>query len=80
MEIYAYILVRDYSEFLALQEELILLIVEAIEKTGAAIALPSQGPLGLQESWVDPEKAKAARARMEKTRDSGNSGDGAPAS
>ena len=80
VEIYAYILVRDYSEFLALQEELILLIVEAIEKTGAAIAVPSQGPLGLQESWVDPEKAKAARARMEKTRDSGNSGGGAPAS
>ena len=80
VEIYAYILVRDYSEFLALQEELILLIVEAIEKTGAAIALPSQGPLGLQESWADPEKAKAARARMEKTRDSGNSGGGAPAS
>jgi MscS family membrane protein len=80
VEIYAYILVRDYSEFLALQEELILLIIEAIEKTGAAIALPTQGPLGLQDSWIDPEKAKAVRARMEKTRDSGNSGGGAPAS
>jgi len=80
VEIYAYILVRDYSEFLALQEELILLIVEAIEKTGAAIALPTQGPFVLQDPWIDPEKAKAARARIEKSRDSGNSGGTTPAS
>jgi len=80
METYAYILVRDYSEFLAMQEELILLMIEAIEKTGAAIALPSQGPIVLQESWIDPEKAKAAKARFEKSRDSGNSGGATPAS
>jgi len=80
VEIYAYILVRDYSEFLALQEELILLIVEAIEKTGAAIALPAQGPFVLQDPWTDPEKTKAARARIEKSRDGGNSGGTTPAS
>jgi MscS family membrane protein len=70
LEVYAYILVRDYLEFLALQEELILSIVETIEKTGVAIALPSQGLL-IPDSWIDPEKAKAAKARVEKSRDSG---------
>jgi len=77
MEVYAYILVRDYSEYLELQEELILSIVDCIEKTGVAIALPSQGPL-VPETWNDPEKAKAAKARversMERSPDSGNSG------
>jgi MscS family membrane protein len=68
VEIYAYILVRDYAEFLAHQEELILSIVEAIEKTGAAIALPSVGPVLMQDSWIDPEKAKAARARFAQSR------------
>ena len=70
VEIYAYILVRDYAEFLAHQEELILSIVEAIEKTGAAIALPSVGPVLMQDSWIDPEKAKAPKARFQQSRDS----------
>jgi MscS family membrane protein len=71
VEIYAYILVRDYAEFLALQEELILAIVDAIEKTGAAIALPTVGPILRADAWIDPEKAKVAKARSEKLRDSG---------
>jgi MscS family membrane protein len=73
MEVYAYILVRDYSEYLELQEELILSILDCIEKTGVAIALPSQGPL-VADAWIDPEKAKAAKARMERSPDSGKPG------
>jgi MscS family membrane protein len=78
VEIYAYILIRDYTEFLAQQEELILSIVEAIEKTGAAIALPSLGPILTQDTWIDPEKAKAAKARLEKSRESRASDSNSP--
>lgn len=63
IEIYAYVLVRDFTEFLELQEELLLSLLESIEKTGAAIALPSQATLVTQDAWVDPEKAKAAKSR-----------------
>lgn len=70
LEVYAYILVRDYAEYLELQEELILSIVEAIEKTGVAIALPSQGAF-IPDSWIDPEKVKAAKAKLEKAREPG---------
>jgi MscS family membrane protein len=75
VEIYAYMLVRDYTEFLTEQEALIFSILEGIERTGAAIALPSQSTLVTQDSWVDPEKAKAAKARMEKSRDTGSPAD-----
>jgi len=78
VEIYAYILVRDYAEFLALQEELILSIVDAIEKTGAAIALPSVGPILTTDGWIDPEKVKAAKVRFEKSHDSGAPGGNLP--
>jgi len=71
VEIYAYILVRDFVEFLAHQEELVLQIVAGIEKTGAAIALPSQGALLLQDPWMDPEKIRAAKAKMKEARESG---------
>jgi len=73
VEIYAYILVRDFSEFLTHQEQLLLQIVEAVEKTSAAIALPSQGALILQDTWIDPEKVKAAKSRVKDSGDaSGN--------
>jgi MscS family membrane protein len=72
MEVYAYILVRDFGEYLALQEELILSIVDCIEKTGVAIALPSQGPL-VMDNWINPEKAKGAKDRMDRLRSAGGS-------
>jgi MscS family membrane protein len=71
IEIYAYILVRDFAEFLELQEQLLLAILEIVERTGAAIALPSQATLVTQDAWVDPDKAKAAKEKMEKPKDSG---------
>jgi MscS family membrane protein len=78
VEIYAYILMRDYGGFLEQQEELILSIVEAIEKTGAAIALPSVAPILTQDAWIDPEKAKSAKARFERSRDSRASDSNSP--
>jgi MscS family membrane protein len=71
VEIYAYILERDYSAFLDAQEDLMLHVMETIVGTGAALALPSQTTLVTQDSWVDPEKAKAAQAAMDKSRDPG---------
>jgi MscS family membrane protein len=69
VEIYAYVLERDYSAFLAAQENLLLQVMEALERTGGAVALPSQTTMVTQDIWVDPEKAAAARTAIEKSRD-----------
>jgi MscS family membrane protein len=66
VEIFAYILERDYSAFLDAQEDLLLQIMETLDRTGAALALPSQAALVTQDSWVDPEKAKAEKIALEK--------------
>ncbi|MGQ9425293.1 mechanosensitive ion channel family protein [Gilvimarinus sp. F26214L] len=42
IEIFAYVLANDYDGFLEVQEELNLLIAEAVEKSGTGFALPSQ--------------------------------------
>ncbi len=78
-EIYTYILVRDFAEFLELQEQLLLSILESIEKTGATIALPSQALLVAQDAWIEPEKAKAAQDRLSKFPNPGTTGGAAPA-
>jgi MscS family membrane protein len=68
VEIYAYILVRDYAEFLALQEELLLNIADTLERTGAGVAFPSQTTLITKDLGIDPEKEKAAKAAIENAR------------
>jgi MscS family membrane protein len=71
VEIYAYILVREYRDFLAVQEELILQAMDVVEDSGAAVALPSQTTLVTRDAWIDPQKAAAAQKAMEKSRDPG---------
>jgi MscS family membrane protein len=71
IEIYCYILEPTFEEYLATQEALFLSIMDAIEKAGAVVALPTQTTLVTQDSWIDPEKAKAAKAAIEKIRDPG---------
>jgi MscS family membrane protein len=72
VEIYAYILVRDYAEFLALQEDLLLSIADTLERTGAGVAFPSQTTLITKDAGIDPEKEKAAKAAIENARKSGS--------
>jgi MscS family membrane protein len=42
VEVFAYVLARDWSQFLEIQEGLLLRIMESIESTGVQIALPLQ--------------------------------------
>jgi small-conductance mechanosensitive channel len=74
VELYVYILERDYSAFLAAQENLLLQVMETLERTGGAVALPSQTTMVTQDAWVDPDKAAAARAAMGKSGEAGESG------
>jgi MscS family membrane protein len=71
VEIYCYILEPEYTAYLATQEQLLLKIMDTIEKAGAVVALPTQTTFVTQDSWVDPQKAKAAEAAVEKARDPG---------
>jgi MscS family membrane protein len=71
VQIYAYILTREYREFLAVQEELILQAMDVLENSGAAIAVPGQTTMVTRDAWIDPQKAAAAQKAMEKTRDPG---------
>ena len=71
VEIYAYILVREYRDFLAVQEELILHAMDVLEDSGAAVALPTQTTIVTRDAWIDPQKAAAVQKAIEKSRDPG---------
>lgn len=78
VEIYCYILEGEYNAYLETQEGLLLTIMDELEQAGAVLALPSQTTYVTQDSWVDPEKAKAAKKAVEKMRDPGVPGSGKP--
>jgi MscS family membrane protein len=71
VEIFCYFLESDYNASLEAQEALLLFIMDELEQAGAVLALPSQTTYVTQDSWIDPEKAKAAKKAMEKMRDPG---------
>ncbi len=57
VEVFAYLLVPDYTTFLAVQEELLLMLLDVVEKAGTALAFPSQ------TTYVAGESAPAVAAR-----------------
>jgi MscS family membrane protein len=71
VEVLAYVLTQDYGEFLSVQENVILQVMDALESAGAAVALPTQTTLVTKDQWVDPEKAAAAQRLMDKSHDPG---------
>lgn len=60
VEIFAYILERETEDFLIEQENLILQIMETLDRTGAGIALPSVSSIVTQDPWHAPDKTQRA--------------------
>jgi len=59
VEIFAYVFAGEYSEFLRVQEELLLHIVDIVESTDTALALPIQVTHVIHESDADARRPKA---------------------
>jgi MscS family membrane protein len=78
VEIFAYVMTQDGADFMSVQENVILQVMDALESAGAAVALPTQTTLVTKDQWVDPEKAAEARRVMEKSQDPGVPGRGRP--
>jgi len=53
-------------------------VMGTLERTGAAVALPTQTTIVTQDKWVDPEKAAAAERAIENSRDPGVPGPNHP--
>lgn len=74
LEIFAYVLTRSFDEFLQLQQELLLSILDAVETAGTALALPTQASIhypagsewnkhndGQKSALLQPELAEQRR-------------------
>lgn len=71
-EIFAYIKTVDYSEFLAIQEDIILRMMELVAKAGTDFAYPAQTLYMARDRGVDSEKGDEAEERVSGWRQSGD--------
>jgi len=76
VEVFAYILAADYAEFLRVQEELLLNIMDTVSACGTGFAFPSQTTYAARDQGLDESKIKAAEAAVARWRQEGISAEG----
>jgi MscS family membrane protein len=69
LEIAGYVLTRDANEFAAIREDLLLRIMDIVEKAGSGFAFPSQTLYFSRDSGLDKEHASAAERQVQQWRD-----------
>ena len=69
LEVSSYVLTRDSTQFLAIREDLLLRIMDIVEKSGSAFAFPSQTLYLSRDSSLDQEKAAAAEKEVQQWRE-----------
>jgi len=72
MEVLSYILTRDFNEYAAIREDLLLRMMDIMENSGGALALPSQTLYLKRDSGVDEQKADDAAKKIAQLRDDKN--------
>lgn len=69
LEVFSYILTRDFNEFAAVREDLLLRILDVLEDSGGGLALPSQTLYLSRDAGVEKEKAANAIKKIAELRD-----------
>jgi MscS family membrane protein len=69
VEMVAYILTRDFNEFAAVREDLLLRMMDVMEDSGGGLALPSQTLYLSRDGGVEKEKADNAAKKIAGLRD-----------
>ena len=69
LEVFSYVLTRDFAEFTAIREDLLLRMLEIVDKAGSGLAFPSSTVYMARDSGLHKEKAEAAEHQVQQWRD-----------
>ena len=69
VEIFSYVHAADFNEFLEVQEDLTLRIMDIVAKSGTGFAFPSQTIYMAKDSGVSEEKTQAAEEQVQQWRE-----------
>jgi MscS family membrane protein len=65
VELFAYVLTREYEQFLAIQEDVLLRITQIVSNAGATFALPSRTLYVARDTAPDDERVAHTDAVIE---------------
>jgi MscS family membrane protein len=71
LEVFSYVLTRDYAEFTAIREDILLRMIDIINESGAGFAFPSQTLYLGRDSSPEKEKVEQAVESVKKWREEG---------
>jgi len=69
VEIFSYILTRDFNEFAAVREDLLLRIMDVVDNSGSGLALPAQTLYIGRDSGLAKDKAETAVQKVAELRE-----------
>jgi MscS family membrane protein len=72
LEVFSYVLTRDFAEFTAIREDLLLHILDIVEQSGSGFAFPSQTLYLSRDPGLNKEKTAAAERQVEQWREQSN--------
>ena len=68
VEVFAYIGTKDWNEFLEVQEDIYLRMIDVVAASGTGFAFPSQTLYFARDKGLDPDKSAAAVAEVQQWR------------
>ena len=69
VEIFSYVLTRDFNEYAAVREDLLLRMMDILEDSGSGLAFPSQTLYLARDAGVEKEKTENAAKKVADLRD-----------
>jgi MscS family membrane protein len=69
LEVFSYVLTRDYGEFTAIREDILLRLMDIVTEAGTGFAFPSQTLYLGRDAGLEREKAEIAAERIRKWRE-----------
>lgn len=72
IEVYAYVMTREWSELLSVREDVFLRIMDIVQESGTGFAFPSQTLYFGRDGGLDADRAEAAEAQVRQWRDEGS--------
>ena len=71
LEIFAFVWTQDINEYLAIQEDLLLRIMDIVQASGTGFAFPSSTTYLARDGGLDSERSKDAESRVREWREKG---------
>lgn len=71
VEIFAFVLAADFNEYVEIREDLLLRMMDVVEKSGTGFAFPSQTVYLARDKGLSPEKSRNAEEQAKQWRAAG---------